>query len=175
MEKNQPAPTPNDHPVVWFEVIRRYLRTVDSDSFDSGIIADMLERHETGVREYGTPLQPHNGRDAGRDAMDEILDFSVYATQLLIELDDNERALDCGVHDEVDAIVDLGLELAQRVARVCQRLEHTKANDSNTDPVTIDAADSVNPGIPFKEVASNLERALEEINDSKYRKLHRKL
>jgi hypothetical protein len=67
-ERDQVAPTPNDKPAVWLAVID-----------------DMQERHQHGVKKYGTPLQPHNGRNALRDIYEELLDAAVYAKQRLIE------------------------------------------------------------------------------------------
>ncbi len=67
-ETDQVAPTPNDKPAVWLEVI-----------------ADMQERHAHGIRKYGTALQPHNGRDALRDLYEELLDAAVYTKQRQIE------------------------------------------------------------------------------------------
>lgn len=66
----QVAPTPNDRPPVWPMVIK-----------------DMENRDCEGRRKYGTPLQPHNGRDALVDAYQEALDLCVYMRQLIFERD----------------------------------------------------------------------------------------
>lgn len=50
------------------------------------VAEDMLARHDFGTKKYGTSLQPHNGRDALKDAYDELLDGSVYLRQKLFEL-----------------------------------------------------------------------------------------
>lgn len=64
----QPQPTPNDRPAVWPQVVE-----------------DMKARHELGIKRYGTPLQPFNGRAALRDAYEEALDLAVYLRQAMIE------------------------------------------------------------------------------------------
>ena len=38
-----------------------------------------------GIKRYGTPLQPHNGRDALIDTYQEILDSAVYLRQAIEE------------------------------------------------------------------------------------------
>lgn len=67
---DQPAPLTNDKPAVWDLVMQ-----------------DMLERDQVGRMRYGTPLQPHNGRDALVDAYQEALDLSVYLRQAIYERD----------------------------------------------------------------------------------------
>lgn len=67
---DQPAPTPNDMPAVWHQVI-----------------ADMRARNNLGLRRYGMMLQPFNGRDALRDAYEEALDLAVYLRQAIMERD----------------------------------------------------------------------------------------
>lgn len=42
------------------------------------VIADMIDRRDTGIKRYGTPLQPDNGRDNLVDAYQEALDLCVY-------------------------------------------------------------------------------------------------
>lgn len=46
---------------------------------------DLEAREQLGIERYGTPLQPHNGRDALRDAYEEALDLACYLKQVLIE------------------------------------------------------------------------------------------
>ena len=65
---DQPLPTPNDKPSLWDEVIN-----------------DMKTRDTVGRARYGTPLQPHNGRNALVDIADELLDALVYLKQLRVE------------------------------------------------------------------------------------------
>lgn len=66
----QPAPTPNAHPAVW-----------------PLVMVDMAGRDKLGRERYGTPLQPHNGRDALRDAYEEALDLAVYLRTAIFERD----------------------------------------------------------------------------------------
>lgn len=66
--KQQPAPVANDRPAVWPMVIK-----------------DMEARDAVGRQRYGTPLQPHNGRDALRDAYEEALDLCAYLRQAMME------------------------------------------------------------------------------------------
>lgn len=49
------------------------------------VIDDHLARREHGIREYGTPLQPCNGRSALIDLYQELLDATVYVRQELEE------------------------------------------------------------------------------------------
>lgn len=66
----EPAPTAHDEtlPIV-HELVR----------------ADLLSRLEFGVAKYGTELRPRNGRNALRDAYEEVLDMAVYLRQALWE------------------------------------------------------------------------------------------
>jgi hypothetical protein len=66
----QPAPRSNNLPSVW-----------------DLVLADMSNRDAVGRERYGTPLQPHNGRDALKDLYAELLDACVYLRQTLYERD----------------------------------------------------------------------------------------
>ena len=66
----EPPPVPNQRPAVW-DLVQK----------------DMAERDQTGRAKYGTPLQPHNGRDALVDAYQESLDLAVYLRQAIYERD----------------------------------------------------------------------------------------
>lgn len=66
----QPDPSPNQHPAVW-----------------PLVMVDMAGRDKLGRERYGTPLQPHNGRDALRDAYEEALDLAVYLRTAMYERD----------------------------------------------------------------------------------------
>jgi hypothetical protein len=68
--KAEPPPVQNEKPAVW-----------------SLVMADMRARDEFGRAKYGTPLQPHNGRDWLADAYQEALDLCVYLRQGLFERD----------------------------------------------------------------------------------------
>lgn len=66
----EPLPIKNDNPAVWDLVMQ-----------------DMKERDQIGRQKYGTPLQPHNGRDVLKDAYQEALDLAVYLRQAIYERD----------------------------------------------------------------------------------------
>lgn len=51
-------------------------------------LAVLEKQTEKGMRTYGQPVRAWNGRDAGRDAIEEWLDLGIYLTQLRIEHDD---------------------------------------------------------------------------------------
>jgi hypothetical protein len=64
----QAAPVANKKPAVWHLVM-----------------ADMAARDAIGREKYGTPLQPHNGRNPLIDAYQESLDQTVYLRQAIEE------------------------------------------------------------------------------------------
>lgn len=66
--------------------------TTDPGAHDA-IIALMQQRKALGLARYGSTLQPHNGRDTGRDLIEELADGIVYARTLQVELSDLEEAL----------------------------------------------------------------------------------
>ena len=66
----QPAPVATELPAVW-----------------PLVIMDMAARDQVGRARYGVPLQPHNGRDALRDAYEEALDMCAYLRQAIMERD----------------------------------------------------------------------------------------
>lgn len=70
MDLSQPIPTTNELPAVW-----------------DLVVADMRERDKAGREHYGTPLQPHNCRDALKDAYAEALDLCAYLRQVIFERD----------------------------------------------------------------------------------------
>jgi hypothetical protein len=51
------------------------------------VIKDMQERREFGIKKYGKPVQPFNGRKPLMNAYQEILDLIVYFKQELMERD----------------------------------------------------------------------------------------
>lgn len=51
------------------------------------LVAFLDERAALGERKYGTKLQPHNGRDALKDAFEEAVDLVMYLAQAIIERD----------------------------------------------------------------------------------------
>ena len=70
MDLDQPNPTANDKPAIW-----------------DLVVADMQARDKVGEDRYGVRLQPHNGRDALKDAYAEALDLCVYMRQAIYERD----------------------------------------------------------------------------------------
>lgn len=70
----QPSPKRNSHP----EVMKLFLK-------------DLEERYQEGVRRYGVPLQPFNGRDPLQDAYEEAMDLAFYLRQAIYERDNNEN------------------------------------------------------------------------------------
>ncbi len=55
-------------------------------------VADELGRYleyrkQIGIQRYGTPLQPHNGRDVLLDLFEELIDATTYFAQMIIERD----------------------------------------------------------------------------------------
>lgn len=51
------------------------------------LVAEILQaRKEIGIERYNSILQAFNGRDAGQDAIEEVLDLSVYLMQWNVEM-----------------------------------------------------------------------------------------
>lgn len=67
-EWGEPAPLHNDNP-----------------SIHDLVIKDMQSRKELGLAKYGTILQAGNGRNALKDAYEEVLDLAMYLKQKLEE------------------------------------------------------------------------------------------
>lgn len=64
------------------------LPTINESPFvQDDLIAYIERRKQVGIERYGTALQPHNGRDALRDAFEEAVDLAVYLAQVIIERD----------------------------------------------------------------------------------------
>lgn len=57
----------------------------DLPSMHDLVMKDMEARKQFGLEKYGTPLQPFNGRNALKDAYEEVLDLAVYLRQKLYE------------------------------------------------------------------------------------------
>jgi hypothetical protein len=57
----------------------------DSPSMHDLVIKDMESRKQFGLNKYGTILQANNGRNAIKDAYEEVLDLAVYLRQALEE------------------------------------------------------------------------------------------
>lgn len=52
------------------------------------LIQLIRERKEFGITKYGVALQPNNNRDTKQDLLEEVLDALMYATALIMEIDD---------------------------------------------------------------------------------------
>ena len=57
------------------------------------VIEDILERKKMGIKKYGTPLLPFNGRDALQDAYEEALDLCQYLKQAIEERNEQRKSL----------------------------------------------------------------------------------
>lgn len=55
------------------------------------VIKDMQDRHALGIRNYGRPLYPYNGRNSLQDAYEEVLDLAVYLKNCILEAEGAER------------------------------------------------------------------------------------
>jgi len=69
-EGDQAPPTPNNKPAI-----------------QDLVLQDMLARKMIGIQRYGTPLQPHNGRDMMQDLYEELLDACNYIRGMIYERD----------------------------------------------------------------------------------------
>ncbi|MFJ8006132.1 hypothetical protein [Streptomyces fagopyri] len=69
------------------------LPTAGTECVQDALIALIEERKQLGIQRYGSPLMTHNGRDAGRDAVEEALDLAVYSMQVAMELRDLRAAV----------------------------------------------------------------------------------
>ena len=49
------------------------------------LVEECYKRDELGLQRYGTRLQPFNGRDSLKDALQEILDLLVYMKNVVLE------------------------------------------------------------------------------------------
>lgn len=65
------------------------------------LIAEIEARKQLGIERYGQPLMTGNGRDALRDAWEEVIDLAAYLTQMRMEQEEQAT-------DEANAVV-LGL------------------------------------------------------------------
>lgn len=125
--EDQPPPVPSDRPAVW-----------------GLVIADMGERDQVGRQRYGTPLQPHNGRDALVDAYQESLDQVVYLRQ------------------EIEERRDLRGELAE-VRGVLERLRRALLTPAEVEVLRDALSVAVNEGtigdVAWQEIHAALDRA----------------
>ena len=67
--------------------------TAGSRDVFARIAGEFAERNAKGIETYGRTLTTFNGRDALRDAREEVLDTYVYLTQLAMEIEAKDAAL----------------------------------------------------------------------------------
>lgn len=103
---SQPPPTPNDAPPI-----------------HEAVIADLRNRAEAGRAQYGTYLQPFNGRDSLRDWYEELLDAAQYARQAMMERDAMVNVLRV-LHDRVHS----DICTARRCCNECVAFQNLMAN-----------------------------------------------
>ena len=82
---DQPDPIVRQAPSVELTCWEKVIRDAKYYKIPNPIIDLMQERNEIGIERYNTPLMPHNGRDAGSDAMCETLDLLAYLQQIKLE------------------------------------------------------------------------------------------
>ncbi len=58
-----------------------------------------------GMDKYGVVLSTFNGRDAGQDAVEELVDLSVYITQLRMEHQAYREILACIIYDNPQIVL----------------------------------------------------------------------
>ncbi len=88
----QPKPTPQNTPGMHDLAIADIYSAIDKSAIPEsempailGVIDELQERREFGLKKYGTLLQVGNGRNAVRDALDEALDLIVYMRLIITE------------------------------------------------------------------------------------------
>jgi hypothetical protein len=90
-KQGEPAPLPgvgeSIHDLVIADIDKEYPHAWTAQR----VALDLEERKKFGLKKYGTVLQAHNGRNAIRDALDEIEDCLVYIKQALTEAPEHER------------------------------------------------------------------------------------
>ena len=83
----QEAQSPKWEPRIVGESNKNLPRTTSDLHVHDLVIEDVAERKSLGIRRYGTPLTPFNGRNAAQDAYEEALDLAAYFRQVLLERD----------------------------------------------------------------------------------------
>lgn len=78
------------------------IETAGSRDVFARIAGEFAERNAKGIETYGRTLTTFNGRDALRDAREEVLDTYVYLTQLAMEIE----AKDAALRDLIDLLRD---------------------------------------------------------------------
>lgn len=82
---DQPLPVPNDKPSCHVAAAAGIERRYGGQDITDKVFNDIDARLTLGLKRYGTALQPFNGRDALRDAYEELLDALAYAHQIRME------------------------------------------------------------------------------------------
>jgi hypothetical protein len=86
------------------EVVPEFLTTLyqfqgenyDTDTYHRCLVL-LWERFNEGMQKYGVPLTTHNGRDAMKDAWEEVADLCQYLTQAKLEGKDVQAELDSAI------------------------------------------------------------------------------
>jgi hypothetical protein len=85
----QPPPIQNNEPAAWDLVLKDLdgLKVFNphQNAALKMVIADAKKRDQAGAKKYGTRLQPNNGRNAVKDAYEEMLDGMVYVRSAIEE------------------------------------------------------------------------------------------
>lgn len=89
--EEQNEPVKNEYPFVWDIVVEELKRSSPTNpnqkmALDFFLI-DIHRRDQTGLKKYGTRLQPFNGRNATQDAYEEQTDAVVYLRSAIFEHD----------------------------------------------------------------------------------------
>jgi|ERR1035437_902550 hypothetical protein len=103
----EPMPIPNSSPAIADLVIQdleRLSNTKLRREAYAHVIPDLLARKAFGIAKYGTPLQAKNGRNAGNDLYQELLDAAQYAKQLWLE---QEGVPNYAIHSVYTKILEL--------------------------------------------------------------------
>lgn len=82
---DQQLPTPNDGPSMHDLVVADLRAWTLPEEVRTRAVELLEARKQLGLTRYGSLLQAHNGRDARRDLVEEIVDALVYARQLIEE------------------------------------------------------------------------------------------
>jgi hypothetical protein len=84
------------------------------------LVRDIMARKEFGLKKYGTPLQPFNGRNTLNDLYQELVDGLKYATSAIYE------AKELGLSSQ--APIDIRNNLIRAAIMVRSMLDKQKAN-----------------------------------------------
>jgi len=121
LARPQPAPIPNTLPPVVDGAMGAVRAIVDGRE-GRDLARILLRRSELGRAEYGTELQPHNGRKVAVDALQEAVDLVMYASQGLLETHGADRLDWAMIQCDSARLARRILELHRRTERRRQRL-----------------------------------------------------